>query len=154
MPNEGFLKPRQALELAKKLGIDIVVTGAVSKFGVDRFAGLHVPFLVKLPQAQAEVGLRYRVLEFDNNKSQMQAREQQQVKPVGNLILDNSEVIPRQQEFDITKNQMRAHRRYKACQRCPVCLRTLETVRFEPDATKCKDCSAQEMVWLCEVCCV
>jgi hypothetical protein len=107
VPNEGFLKPRQALELAKKLGIDIVVTGAVSQFGVDRFAGLNVPFMVKLPQAQAEVGLRYRVLEFDYDKSQEQAQNQQ-VQPVGNLILDNSDVISAQEEFDTTKNQIQA----------------------------------------------
>ena len=107
VPNEGFLKPRQALELAKKLGIDIVVTGAVSQFGVDRFAGLNVPYMVKLPQAQAEVGLRYRVLEFDHDKSQMKARNQK-VQPVGNLILDNSDGIAPQEEFDTTKNQIQA----------------------------------------------
>jgi hypothetical protein len=77
VPNAGFLKPRQALELAMKLGIDIVVTGAVSQFEVDRFAGLNVPYVVKLPEAQVEVGLRYRVLEFDPTKTQMQAHNQE-----------------------------------------------------------------------------
>ena len=61
-----------------------------------------------MPQAQAEVGLRYRVLEFDNNKSQMQTLNQK-AKPVGNLIIDNSDVIAPQEEFDTTKNQIQAH---------------------------------------------
>ena len=77
VPNKGFLKPREALELAMKLGVDIVVTGAVSKFNVDRFAGLNVPYLVKLPEAQVEVGLRFRVLEFDKTKTEMKAHNQE-----------------------------------------------------------------------------
>lgn len=77
VPNQGFLKPREALELATKLGIDIVVTGAVSKYDVDRFAGLGVPYVVKLPEAQVEIGLRFRVLEFDSTKTQMQAHNQE-----------------------------------------------------------------------------
>jgi hypothetical protein len=79
-----FLKPRQALELATKLGIDIVVTGAVSKYEVDRFAGINIPFVVKLPEAQVEVGLRFRVLEFDATKTQMQAHNQE-VKGTGKM---------------------------------------------------------------------
>jgi len=73
IPKEGFLKPREALELAQKLGIDVVVTGVVSAYDVDRFAGLQVPFVVDLPEAHVEVGLRYRVLVFDETKTQMQA---------------------------------------------------------------------------------
>ena len=79
VPKEGFLKPRQALELATKLEIDIVVTGAISKYDVDRFAGINVPYVVKLPEAQVEVGLRFRVLEFDATKTQMQAHNQEVV---------------------------------------------------------------------------
>ena len=52
----------------------------------------------------------------------------------------------------VVRHQERAHRRCKACHCCPVCLRTMETVRFEPDASKCKDCSTKEILWLCEVC--
>ncbi len=77
IPKEGFLKPRQALELAQKLGVDVVVTGVVSNYDVDRFAGLQVPFVIKLPEAQVEVGLRYRVLVFDDTKTQMQAFSQE-----------------------------------------------------------------------------
>ena len=73
IPKEGFLKPRQALELAQKLGIDVVVTGLISTFEVNRFAGLQVPFVIDLPEAHVEVGLRYRVLVFDDTKTQMQA---------------------------------------------------------------------------------
>lgn len=77
IPKEGFLKPRQALELAQKLGIDIIVTGVVSKYDVDRFAGLQVPYIVKFPEAHVQVDLRYRVLEFDTSKTQMQAFSQE-----------------------------------------------------------------------------
>jgi hypothetical protein len=84
VPNKGFLKPREALELAMKLGVDIVVTGAVSKFDVDRFAGLNVPYLVKLPEAQVEVGLRFRVLEFDSTKTEMKAHNQE-VRGMGKM---------------------------------------------------------------------
>jgi hypothetical protein len=65
------------LELAQKLGIDIIVTGVVSKYDVDRFAGLQVPYVVKLPEAHVQVDLRYRVLEFDASKTQMQAFSQE-----------------------------------------------------------------------------
>ena len=73
IPKEGFLKPRQALELAQKLGIDVVITGLVSSYEVERFAGLQIPFVIDLPEAHVEVGLRYRVLVFDDTKTQMQA---------------------------------------------------------------------------------
>ncbi len=76
IPNRGFLKPREALELAQKLGVDVVVTGMVASYDVDRFAGLQVPYLIKLPEAHVQVGVRYRVLEFDNSKTQMQAFSQ------------------------------------------------------------------------------
>ncbi|MFT5090864.1 MAG: hypothetical protein ACI8PG_005245 [Planctomycetota bacterium] len=77
LPSAGFIKPREALELAQKLGIDIVVTGVVSKYDVDRFAGLQVPYIIKLPEAHVQVDLRYRVLEFDTSKTQMQAFSQE-----------------------------------------------------------------------------
>ena len=79
VPKKGFLKPRQALELATKLGVDIVVTGAVSKYEVDRFAGINLPYVIKLPEAQVEVGLRFRVLELDATKTQMQAHNHEVV---------------------------------------------------------------------------
>ena len=72
VPNRGFLKPRQALELATKLGVDVVVTGAVSNYDFDRFAGVNLPYMVKLPEAEVEVGLRFRVLEFDPTRTQVQ----------------------------------------------------------------------------------
>jgi hypothetical protein len=84
VPNTGFLKPRQALELATKLGIDVVVTGAVSKYEVDRFAGINIPYVVKLPEAQAEVALRFRVLKFDATKTQIQVHNQE-VKGIGRM---------------------------------------------------------------------
>ena len=74
IPRQGFLKPRQALDLARKLGVDVVVTGMVAEFNMDRFAGPQVPFLVHLPETRVDLELRYRVIEFfDEDKSQMHA---------------------------------------------------------------------------------
>lgn len=63
IPHRGYLNPPEAIELARKLGADVVVTGQVFRYEVNRFAGFHLPFAVKLPQTQVQVGLRYRVLE-------------------------------------------------------------------------------------------
>jgi len=72
IPHKVFLKPREALELARKLGVDVVLTGTVSAYEIDRFAGLQVPYVVHLPEAKVEVKLRYRVVEFSPDKTQMQ----------------------------------------------------------------------------------
>ena len=74
IPRKGFLKPGEAMEIARKLGVDVVVTGRVSTLEVDRFAGVQIPYLVKLPEGRVKVGLRYRVLEFFGpNRGQVQA---------------------------------------------------------------------------------
>ena len=74
VPHEGFLKPRQALDLARKLNVDVVLTGAVEEFDVNRFAGHQVPYVVYLPEARVELAMRYRVMEFfDEEKTEMQA---------------------------------------------------------------------------------
>lgn len=74
IPRKGYLKPEEAMEIARKLGVDVVVTGTVSTFKVDRFTGVQIPYLIKLPEDRATVGLRYRVLEFFGpNRGQVQA---------------------------------------------------------------------------------
>ena len=74
VPYGGFLKPRQAQELARKLGVDVVITGAVADFKINRFAGLQVPYVFYLPQAEVRLALDYRVMEFfDAEKTEMQA---------------------------------------------------------------------------------
>ena len=70
--HKGFLKPNQAVDLARKLGVDVVVTGQVEAYEVDRFAGPSIPFLVSLPESRVKVELRYRVLEFSQDKTEMQ----------------------------------------------------------------------------------
>ena len=66
IPTRGALTPRQSVELARKLGVDVVVTGTVAAYDVDRFAGLRVPYLFELPETEVEVGLRYRVMWFSS----------------------------------------------------------------------------------------
>ena len=74
IPRRGFLKPRQALDLARKLGVDVVVTGTVAEYNMDRFAGPQLPFIVHLPETRVDLELRYRVIEFfDEDKSEMRA---------------------------------------------------------------------------------
>ena len=74
VPHTGFLKPRQALELARKLNVDVVVTGAVDQFEMNRFAGHQIPYVIYLPEAKVKLELRYRVMEFfDVEKREMQA---------------------------------------------------------------------------------
>ena len=64
VPSQGLLSAAQALEVAKKLGVDIVVTGRVSRYEVDRFAGREIPYLFALPETRVEVKLEYRILSF------------------------------------------------------------------------------------------
>lgn len=64
IPKKGALTPEQAADLARKLGVDAVMTGSISDYKIDRFSGRHVPYLFEVPQTQVEVALRYRVLSF------------------------------------------------------------------------------------------
>ena len=60
--------------MARKLNVDVVLTGAVEEFDVNRFAGLQVPYIIYLPEARVEMAMRYRVMEFfDAEKTEMQA---------------------------------------------------------------------------------
>jgi hypothetical protein len=78
IPHKGYLKPREAIDLARKLGVDVVVTGKVSQYEIDRYAGYQVPFLVKLPESKVKLELRYRIMEFYSpDKTDMQAHIEQ-----------------------------------------------------------------------------
>ncbi len=64
IPRKGVLTPAQAAELARKLGVDAVITGSISVYNIDRFSGRHVPYVFEVPQTKVQVELRYRVLSF------------------------------------------------------------------------------------------
>jgi len=74
IPRKGFLRQRQAVELAQKLGVDVVLTGRVEEFDINRFGGKQVPYLILAPEAVVEVAMRYRIIEFSNrDKLEIQA---------------------------------------------------------------------------------
>ena len=62
----GALTPAESIDLARRIGVDVVITGTVSRYDIDRFAGLRVPYLIELPQTEVEVGLRYRIMWFSS----------------------------------------------------------------------------------------
>ncbi len=63
--HHGYLRPVEAAELARKLQLDVVITGELEKYAVKRLAGPLVPFVYRLPEARVALRLHYRVLEFD-----------------------------------------------------------------------------------------
>ena len=64
LPRMGGVSPLLARDLARKLDVDVVVTGEVLDYEIKRFAGIHLPYLVELPETRVDVRLRFRVLEF------------------------------------------------------------------------------------------
>ena len=71
---QGLLTPMEALDLGRKLGVDGVVSGTVSDYRVDRFAGLKVPYVFEIPETEVSVFLRYRVMWFTSQgKTEMEA---------------------------------------------------------------------------------
>lgn len=64
IPQPGVFSAEQAAELGRKLGVDAVVTGSISNYRIDRFAGRQVPYVFETPQTKVDVALRYRVLSF------------------------------------------------------------------------------------------
>ncbi|MFC1525509.1 hypothetical protein ACFL6X_01725 [Candidatus Latescibacterota bacterium] len=74
MPRTGTLSPKESVELARKLGVDVVVTGTVARYDVDRFAGPTVPRLFELPETEIKVALRYRIMWFaDASRTDMES---------------------------------------------------------------------------------
>lgn len=64
VPAAGTLTPDQSVDLARKLGVDVIVTGVVSDYTVNRFAGPVVPMVFEAPKTEIKVGLRYRLMWF------------------------------------------------------------------------------------------
>jgi hypothetical protein len=78
IPRKGALSPRESVDLARKLGVDVVVSGTVSQYEVERFAGLRVPYVFELPETDVVVGLHYRVMWFaDPARTDMEAFTEQ-----------------------------------------------------------------------------
>ncbi len=84
---KGALTPAQSIDLARRIDADVVVTGTVSEYQIDRFSGLRVPYLFELPETEVEVGLRYRVMWFSSaDKTDMESFTEQ-IKGQGTLRL-------------------------------------------------------------------
>ena len=66
VPQKGYLPPQKALELAKRLDADIVVTGRVDHYEIKRFGGRTIPFLIARPETEISMGMRFRVIEIDD----------------------------------------------------------------------------------------
>ena len=70
----GLLTPMEALELGRKLDVDVVISGTVSDYEVDRFSGRTVPFVFEIPETEVNVSLRYRVMWFaGSSRMEMEA---------------------------------------------------------------------------------
>jgi len=65
VPHKGYLPPQEALALARKLDVDIVVTGVVDRYEIKRFGGTRIPFLFARPETEIKMGMRFRVIEID-----------------------------------------------------------------------------------------
>ncbi|MBT3346630.1 MAG: hypothetical protein HN712_13520 [Gemmatimonadetes bacterium] len=78
IPHRGALRPQQLIDIARKLGVDVIISGAVSNYDVERFSGPRLPFLFEVPETQVKVGLRYRVMWFSSPaKIEMEALSQE-----------------------------------------------------------------------------
>ena len=64
VPHSGTLSTAEAAAVGRALGVDVVVSGQVFDYHVDRFAGLKVPYVFELPETSVEVALRYRIMWF------------------------------------------------------------------------------------------
>ena len=70
----GPLSPMEALEVGEKLGVDVVISGSVSNYEIERFAGLKVPYVFELPETEVNVSLRYRVMWYTSRaKTEMES---------------------------------------------------------------------------------
>ena len=70
----GSLSPMDALEVGEKLGADVVISGTVSQYEIERFAGLKVPYVFEIPETEVNVSLRYRVMWFSSQaKTEMES---------------------------------------------------------------------------------
>ncbi|MDP7363061.1 MAG: hypothetical protein QF768_10690 [Candidatus Latescibacteria bacterium] len=77
IPQHGPLTPQQLSDIARKLGLDVIISGALTHYKENRFAGLRVPYLFEVPETEVKVGLRYRVMWFSSPaKIEMEALSQ------------------------------------------------------------------------------
>jgi hypothetical protein len=61
VPTKGNISGQQAIELGRKIGIDVFISGTVDDFDLKRFAGKKLPYIVEVPEAEVAIALRYRV---------------------------------------------------------------------------------------------
>jgi hypothetical protein len=101
VPQKGYLPPQKALELAKRLDADIVVTGRVDHYEIKRFGGMTIPFLIARPETEISMGMRFRVIEIDDagieTHSQIHVVEEMQSAKLGLRFIPN-------ESRNITKN--------------------------------------------------
>ena len=74
----GMLSPPQAIELGRKLGVDVVISGAVSRYDTERFSGIKIPYILEIPETAVSLEMRYRVMWFTSpTKTEMEIFTQQ-----------------------------------------------------------------------------
>ena len=74
----GMLSPPEAIDLGRKLDVDVVISGEISRYDTDRFAGLKVPFVFEIPETAVSLSMRYRVMWFTSpTKTEMEAFTQE-----------------------------------------------------------------------------
>ena len=76
--SHGMLSPPEAIELGRKLGVDVVISGEFSRYDTDRFAGIKIPYLVEIPETAVSLSMRYRVMWFTSpTRTEIEAFTQQ-----------------------------------------------------------------------------
>lgn len=74
VPRTGTLSGDEALDLAQKLGADVVISGEVADYSIRRFAGPTVPYLFELPTTEVNLSLRFHIRWFpDATRVQLEA---------------------------------------------------------------------------------
>ena len=76
--SHGMLSPPEAIDLGRKLGGDVVISGEVSRYDTERFSGIKIPYLVEIPETAVSLSMRYRVMWFTSQtRTEMEAFTQQ-----------------------------------------------------------------------------
>ncbi|MBT4096299.1 MAG: hypothetical protein HOM68_28035 [Gemmatimonadetes bacterium] len=77
IPYRGALSPHQLSDIARKLDVDVIISGALTHYDVERFSGARVPYVFEIPETEVKVGLRYRVMWFSSSaRTEMEALSQ------------------------------------------------------------------------------
>jgi hypothetical protein len=78
IPHRGALTPHQLSDIVSKLDVDVIISGELTHYDVERFAGARVPFVFEIPETEVKVGLRYRVMWFSSAaRTEMEALSQE-----------------------------------------------------------------------------